>query len=119
MSKQEYLSYLTMAMDGVVLASPPDDPVDRENFCRAGDSHMWRRRDEAAKPELAGHDKYNKQLPYARAMPMWGGIGKGGFGIVMFHKWKKVDQDEWSSAVEQGKLAAACRSARPDRERQA
>ena len=117
MSQQQYLQHLTMAMDGVVLALPPDDPVDRENFCRVGETHMWRKKDEAAKPELSGADMYNKQLPLARAVPMWGGIGTGGFGLVMFHKWKKVDQDEWSAAVEQGKLTAACRSARPGRQR--
>jgi hypothetical protein len=78
---------------------------------------MWRKRSEAAKPELAGKDMYNKQIPYNRAIPMWGGLGIGGFGLVMFHKWKKVNTAEWTQAVESGRLVAACKSARPDRTR--
>ena len=39
------------------------------------------------------------------------GVGAGGFGLVMYHKWKKVDQGEWAAAVDQGKLVAACKSA--------
>ena len=42
---------------------------------------------------------------------MWGGIGLQGFGLVMYHNWKKVDQEEWTAAVTDGKLVAACRSA--------
>ena len=78
---------------------------------------MWRTRSEAAKPELAGKDMYNKQILYNRAIPMWGGIGTGGIGVVMFHQWKKVNQGEWAEAVEKGRLVAACKSARPDRQR--
>ena len=78
---------------------------------------MWRKRGETAKPELAGKDMCNKQVPYSRAVPMWGGIGTGGFGLVMFHKWKKVNQAEWTAAVEKGRLVEACKSARPDRQR--
>ena len=117
MSTKEYGKHVTMAMDGVVLALPPEDAVDRANFCRVGDTHMWRKRGEAAKPELAGKDMHNKQVPYSRAVPMWGGIGTGGFGLVMFHKWKKVNQAEWTAAVEKGRLVEACKSARPDRQR--
>ena len=86
MTPEEYGRYLTMAMDGVVLAVPPEDAVARENFCRIGETHMWRKPSEAAKPELAGKDTYNKQVPTSRAVPMWGGIGVGGFGLVMFHQ---------------------------------
>eukprot|EP00973_Karenia_brevis_P034678 4785323-Karenia_brevis.AAC.1 len=68
-------------MDGVVLSVPPSAPEERENFCRIGESHMWRTRSEAACPELAGKDEYAKQLPKARAVPLWGGIGPGGFGL--------------------------------------
>ena len=104
-----------MAMDGVVLSVPPSDDVDRANYCRVGESHMWRKRDEAAKLELSGADKYAKQIPYARAIPMWGGIGPGGFGLVMFHQWKKVNTEEWTAAVDGGHLAAPCAAARPDK----
>ena len=70
---------------------------------------------EGGKPELGGGDAYDKQVPYAQAVPMWGGIGVGGFGLVMFHKWKKVDTAEWVRAVNSGRLIAACQVAQPDR----
>ena len=35
---------------------------------------------------------------------------------MMFHKWKKVSQAEWSAAVDSGNLVAVCKSARPDRQ---
>ena len=114
---QQWLVGVTMAMDGVVLAVPPDDPVERENFCREGETHMWRKTNEAAKPELSGKDMYSRQLPPQRVLPLWGGIGIGGFGLVMYHKWKKVNQAEWTKAVENGNLVAACKQARPDRQR--
>ena len=104
-----------MSMDGVVLALPPIDPAARHNFCHVGETHMWRRTSEAAHPDLAGDDLYQKQIPQRRAVPMWGGIGPGGFGLVLFHARKKVDTDEWVRAVDAGRLAAACRHARPDR----
>ena len=96
---------------------PGPGPVDRENFCRVGETHMWRKASETAKPELAGKRAYGHQMPAARALPMWGGIGVGGFGLVMFHRWRKVGQHEWAAAVGTGKLLAACKSARPDRQR--
>ena len=102
---------ITMCMDGVVLSLPPTCPTKKLNYCRIGESHMWRTRHEAAKPELAGADAYAKQFPYARALPMWGGIGLAGFGLVMFHENKKVNQDEWSEVVGAGKLVQACRDA--------
>ena len=104
-----------MSMDGVVLALPPIDPAARHNFCHVGETHMWRRTSEAAHPDLAGDDLYQKQIPQRRAVPMWGGIGPGGFGLVLFHARKKVDTDEWVRAVDAGRLVAACRHARPDR----
>lgn len=102
---------LTMCMDGVILSLPPTNDTQRANYCRIGDSHMWRTKDEAAKPELAGADAYGHQIPYARAVPMWGGIGLAGFGLVVFHEHKKVNQDEWSEVVGSGKLVQACRDA--------
>ena len=50
-------------------------------------------------------------MPYARQCPMWGGIGKAGFGLVMFHQWRNVDTTEWVDAVESGELKAACMEA--------
>jgi hypothetical protein len=115
MSVAQLSRHLTMCMDGVVLTVPPADPVQRENYCRVGETHMWRKADEAAQPHLAGGDAYNKQMRSDRALPMWGGIGPGGFGLVMFHAYKKVNQDEWAEAVDSGSLTRACKAARPDR----
>ena len=44
-------------------------------------------------------------------------VFRRGIGVVMFHQWKKVNQGEWAEAVEKGRLVAACKSARPDRQR--
>ena len=70
---------------------------------------MWRKRSEAAQADLSGDDLYDKQLPATRAVPMWGGIGPGGFGLVLFHQWKKVNTDEWLEAVAAGNLVNACK----------
>ena len=104
---------LSFAMDGVVLGMPPSDPCGRLNFCRYGDSHMWRKPCEAASPELAGASTYGKQVPPERAVPMWAGISEGGFAIVLIHPRKKVTSEEWASAVRSGKLRDAIRSLRP------
>ena len=96
-----------MAMDGVVLSLPPSDATQRWNFCKIGETHMWRKPSEGASPELSGHSSMGKQVPAARAVPMWGGIGRGGFGLVMFHEGRKVNNVEWSTAVSKGKLKDA------------
>lgn len=108
---QELKKALTMSMDGVVLTLPPTDETDRENYCKIGDTHIYRKANEMSKPELCGGDKYDKQVPYARQCPMWGGIGAAGFGLVMFHHFRKVDTVEWVDSVESGELKAACREA--------
>ena len=100
-----------MCMDGVVLPVPPSDPTERANFCKIGETHMWRKKGEAAKKELAGKCEYDKQIPRSRQVPMWGGIGPSGFGVVMFHKFRKVDNIEWSAAVAKGGLVSALRDA--------
>ena len=111
MSSKDLDRELTMCMDGVVLTLPPRTKVDRENYCKAGVTHCWRMRCEGEKPELLGGDSYAKQVPYERQVPMWGGIGRAGFGLVMFHRNRKVNQGEWSEAVNSGKLKAACQDA--------
>ena len=103
---------VAMSMDGVVLSVPPVDPVERENYIRCGETHMWRKASEAAKPELSAGDEYGKkQIPHARAVPMWGGIGDNGCGIVTFHAFKKMNQHEWADAVEDGSVVKACKEA--------
>ena len=67
-------------------------------------------RDEASNPEISGGDSYAKQVPYNRQVPLWGGVGPAGFGLVMFHKHRKADQWEWSDAVSSGSLTQACKN---------
>ena len=104
---------LSFSMDGVVLGLPPKDPTDRLNFCKYGDGHVWRRPSEALAPELAGHDEYAKQLPLARALPMWGGCSAGGVAPVLFHETKKCSVDKWAAAVDKGLLAGAIKALGP------
>ena len=104
---------LAMAMDGVVLAMPPADPIDRENHCKHGETHMWRKPSEAASPDLAGEDSYAKQIPMGRAVPLWGGISAHGVAEILVHKTKKCQVDEWVAAVTHGKMMAALRKLRP------
>ena len=79
---------------------PPQDPSDRANHCRIGDTHMWRKSKEACKPELAGEGTYSHQVPACRAVPMWGGISEGGFSVILFHDNKKLTSDDWVESVE-------------------
>ena len=111
MAKKVLAKMLSMATDGVVLSLAPSNPTKRWNFCRDGETHMWRSKEEAAKAELAGADAYSKQVPLARALPMWGGIGRGGFGLVMFHEFKKVNNGEWVKAISEGSLRKALHAA--------
>ena len=105
---------LAFAMDGVVLAMPPTDPVDRQNYCAHGDTHMWRKHSEGNDPLLAGNDDYPQQVPLERAIPLWGGISDGGFAPVVFHKKKKkLTAAEWSATVRRGRLLAAVRRVAP------
>ena len=113
MSAAQLRKKLSLAMDGVVLGLPPTNPTDRLNFCKHGETHMWRRPAEALAPELAGDDEYAKQLPLARALPMWAGCSAGGVAPVLFHKSKKCSVDEWVKAVDQGKLTGAIKALSP------
>jgi hypothetical protein len=97
-------------MDGKIVPMPPTDPTERLNFCKYGESHMWRKKTEGFKAELAGDDEYGNQVPLARAVPLWGGCSAGGFSVVLFHKKKKLNTGEWVSAVKAGKLTSAAKS---------
>jgi hypothetical protein len=81
---------------------PPTDPVGRMNFCKAGETHMWRKKSEAALPELAGDDMYSKQAPIERCIPMWGGISSDGMAPILCHPTKKVCADDWAACVDNG-----------------
>ena len=107
LSRARLRAKFRFSLDGVVLSMPPKDPTDKANHCLHGNTHVYRRADEAASPELAGEDPYPDQVPLARAVPMWGDISKDGMAIVTFHKKKKLRTAEWVSAVKAGKFSAA------------
>ena len=76
---------------------------------------MWRLKNEAAVPELAGEDPYAKQVPIARALPLWGGISEAGAAEILFHQTKKCSVDEWVAAVKHGHMMPALRRLNPGR----
>jgi hypothetical protein len=113
MSRAELENKFTLSMDGAVFSTPPKNAADRLNFCTVGDMHMYRKPSESSSPNLAGGTKYGKQVPLARAVPLWGGISRGGFKAIAFHPTKKLQDHEWMEAVEGGKLVAAIRVGKP------
>ena len=117
LSPAGFRAKLALAIDGVVLTIPPKNVLDRENYCHYGETHMWRKKDERAVPELAGADPYAKQVPLARALPMWGAISEGGFQELLFHAEKKVTTEEWAHVVEKGKLTEVIKKLNPTRPR--
>ena len=113
MSWEEVQANIDMSMDGVVFTRPPDEIVERENYCKADVTRVWRRPDEHSLPELAGHDPYAKQVPADRIIPVWGGIGRNGFAAVLWHDKRKTNQEEWSKAARSGKLVGALNKLNP------
>jgi transposase len=100
----------------MVLTVAPTGPTDRKNYCLHGETHMWRKRCEANKPELAGEDPFADQIPLARAIPLWAGISQQGYCEIIFHKTKKVNTEEWvKEGLKKGKLMAAVRKLQPTR----
>ena len=96
----------------------PHDPInetERFNYCWGGFSHMWRKSNEANTPVLAGANGYDKQVPLARAIPLWAGVSSDGFQAVLWHSKKKTDHEEWSNVVRVGKLTEAIRQLNPMR----
>ena len=108
---------LSLAMDGVILGIPPQDPTDRLNWCKFGDTHIYRRPSESFSSELAGRGDYGKQVPRSRALPMWGGCSAGGFSVILWHKSKKVQVEEGEQAVRSGALTKAITELSPVRAR--
>jgi transposase len=113
LTNKEVREKMAMSMDGVVITIPPTDPFGRMNFCKAGETHMWRKKSEAALPELAGDDMYSKQAPIERCIPMWGGISSDGMAPILCHPTKKVCADDWAACVDNGKLKTALASLNP------
>ena len=119
MTQTAYENHLALAMDGVVLSLPPTTATDRENYCRIGETHMWRKPSEAGSEDVdGGSGAYGEQVPLGRAVPLWGGIAKGGFAVVCYHDKRKLSATDWQkNAVRSGRLVAACKKVRPDRQR--
>ena len=115
MSRPALRATLDMALDGVVLSSPPKGDVERHNWCMHGDSHMYRKTGETACPELAGSDPYPDQIKKDRAVPMWGGTSEGGMAVVTFHPTKKLNTEAWVKVLDGGKLTRAIERIRPVR----
>ena len=116
MTPRQVKAKLALCMDGVVLTMPPADTIARENFCLGGETHTWRQRDEHSLPALAACDKYRKQVPENRAVPLWGGVAAGGFSIIVFHDRRKLTAEEWAEGVEAGKLRSAIQRLSPARQ---
>jgi len=112
LTPRQLTQQLHLAMDGVVLSVPPTDRPSREAYCHVGDTHVWRKPEEAGNPTLAGGDRYSKQVPQARLVPMWGGIAAGGFAVVLWHERRKVTSGEWAQD-----LVRALQSVNPGRTR--
>ena len=89
MSRAQLRRELGLSIDGVIIEMPPSGDVDRWNHCISGETHIWRKRGEAALPELAGDNPYAGQVKIDRAVPFWGGISEGGAGHIIFHSSKR------------------------------
>jgi transposase len=113
MSKQGLRRKLSLSMDGVILTMPPEDPTDRHNYCRQGETHMYRKPGERAVPELAGDMDYPSQIPPHRTLPMWGGVSAGGAAVVAFHKKRKLTASDWCGIVNKGGLTNAIKAVEP------
>jgi transposase len=115
MSQEAIDEHITLATDGVVVTVPPFDPVDRQNYCFNGVTHMYRKETEAASPALAGEDPYAQQVPIGRAIPLWGAISSKGFHEIVYHPLRKLNQWQWKDVIKEGKLMGAVRKLQPGR----
>ena len=117
MTPAEEKKEVDFSLDGVILTIPPKCPIARENFLKSEDTMVWRKPSEWNLPALAGHDRYANQVPKNRMLPLWGGIGWGGFAMVIQHENRKVDAEEWVEAVDKGLLLKALQTANPHKSR--
>ena len=95
---------INFSFDGVILTKPPEESTSRENYCRTGENSIWRKPEERCFPELDGWDKYSKQAPPSRVLPLWAGIGKSGVADVFWHEHRKTNAVEWAESVDTGIL---------------
>ena len=117
MTKAQLDEWFSFSMDGIILTRAPTDPIDRANYCRQGDTHMYRKAGERAMADLAGAEAYSGQVPMDRVVPLWGGIALGGAQCVLFHEKRKLKAVDWAKCVRSGKLSDAVKSLKPVRKR--
>ena len=115
MSQERIDQHVTFATDGVILTVPPEDELERQNYCMHGVTHMYRKTTEAAAPALAGDDPYADQVKISRAIPLWGAISSEGFHEIVYHAKKKLNDEEWKDTIQAGKLMTAIRKLQPGR----
>ena len=76
---------------------------------------MYRKRSEAATPDLSGDDPHADQIPLSRAIPMWGAISAKGFQAMTYHKTKKLTAQEWIKTMRAGRVSAAIQKLKTSR----
>ena len=82
---------------------------------RLNEAHdAWRQSRKKA-PGRGGDDPFGKQIPMARAVPMWAGLSGSGVAELLIHEGKKATVDEWVAVVRGGKVTAALRRLKPRR----
>ena len=102
-------------LDGVVITVPPKGLTARENWCRAEETHCWRKPSEAMVEELLAKNAYKKQGKLGTILPLWGGLSADGFAAVAWHANRKITAEEWAEAVDSGKLQEALEAVNPGR----
>ena len=117
LSEERLQEKLGMSHDGTIVVIPPNKPTERINFCRATETHCWRKPSEAFEHDLAGADNYPKQAPASRLIPLWGGCSAAGFTPIVWHERRKMDEDEWIQVLETGQFIGAVKELNPARPR--
>ena len=113
MIKKDLHNYLAMAMDGTVISIPPADPAKREHHCLTDEMKIWRKPSETLSPDTCGHERYSKQTPLSRSIPLWGGVSRRGFATIVVHNKKKLTGPEWVGAITSGKVKKAIVKLKP------
>ena len=94
MPADEVEDAIDICLDGVVYVTPLEGEAARENWIKADITHVWRKHDEHHLAAPAGYDKCAKQAPVERIVPLWGGVGVGGFADMLWHDRRKTDGPE-------------------------
>ena len=117
-TQDEIQEVFNLSLDGVVFTKPPTEAVARQNFCFTDLSMCWRKPSEGTITALDGHDRYKNQVPPSRMIPLWGGLGSGGFAPILWHQDRKTNTEEWvDDAIKSGSLQKALRAVNPGKVR--